>query len=163
MRQFCSGLFLSQIIHHYIMILMILIGIQELSKFSHNVSYTTVTLMPQCATCLNSSCMRLRDLSRQFTLALQMHTHISTHESHMINGIIPLQFILHHSNQSWLNAGRGTEGGKVQDTRWYVVCYQCSSTQKAIIWKSCDEDVLCVCVCVCSCSCILIEIYTLSC
>lgn len=58
---------------------MILIGIQELSKFSLNVSYTTVTLMPQCATCLNSSCMRLRDLSRQFTLALQMHTHIYTH------------------------------------------------------------------------------------
>lgn len=142
---------------------------------AHNVSYTTLTLHPQCAICLNSSSARPRDFFRQFTLAFYMHTrthictYIHTHKSHMISRIIPLEFILHLSNQSWLNVGRETEGEKEQDTRWYVACYQCSSTQKAIIWKSCDEDILraCVyvwvCVSVCSCSCILIEIYTLSC
>lgn len=46
-----------------------------------------------------------------------VYTHISTDENHMISGIIPLQLIPCLSNQSWLNTDRGTEGGKVQDTR----------------------------------------------
>lgn len=97
-----------------------------------------------CGGCLTSFSSGSRDFLTGSLLLLYfalVHKNTSTRShwshDHMISRIIPL----HLGNQSWLNMERVTRGGKA---RWYVAGYGRSSTHYAIIWKSCDENILCV-------------------